>query len=173
MEYLETLLRVTHIFAGVFWAGAAITVAAFIEPSIRLMGPDGGKFADKFVGVRKFSVYMGVASLITVAGGAGLYIIAYSDRPGMDWVGSVSGISITVGSLAGIIAFAEGMLVNRPTGERMAVLGEQMMSAAGPPDPEVIAEMQTLQDRLRKAGFNSAILLTVSIIGMALAHWSV
>lgn len=48
-----------------------------------------------------------------------------------------------------------------------------MMSAAGPPDPEVIAEMQTLQDRLRKAGFNSAILLTDSIIGMALAHWSV
>lgn len=136
------------------------------------MGPDGGKFAEKFVGVRKFSVYMGVASLITVAGGAGLYFIAYDDL-GMDWVGSVSGISLTVGSLAGIVAFAEGMLVNRPTGERMAVLGEQMKSAAGPPDPEVTAEMQTLQDRLRKAGINSAALLTISVIGMALAHWSV
>lgn len=170
MEYLETLLRVTHIFAGVFWAGAAITVAAFIEPSIRLMGPDGGKFADKFVGVRKFSVYMGVASLITVAGGAGLYIIAYSDRLGM---GSVSGISITIGSLAGVIAFAEGMLVNRPIGERMAVLGEKMKGAGGPPAAEDIAEMQSLQNRLRKAGINSSILLTISVVGMAMAHLTV
>ncbi|MEK7817503.1 MAG: hypothetical protein AAB281_04530 [Actinomycetota bacterium] len=173
MEVLETVLRIAHIFTGVFWAGAAITVAAFIEPSLRAMGPDGGKFVEQFVSVRKFSVYMGVASLITVATGGGLFAIVYSDRLGMEWVGSVSGISIIVGSLAGIVAFAEGMLVNRPTGDRMAVLGAQMKNAAGPPAPEVVAEMQALQERLRKAGVNSAILLCISIIGMSLAHWSI
>ena len=44
MSIYLILLRLIQIGAGVFWAGAAVMTAAFVEPAVRGSAPEGGKF---------------------------------------------------------------------------------------------------------------------------------
>ncbi len=38
------LLRIVHIFAGVFWVGGGIFMFAYIEPAVKATAPAGQKF---------------------------------------------------------------------------------------------------------------------------------
>ncbi|MCP4424555.1 MAG: hypothetical protein GY803_08700 [Chloroflexi bacterium] len=45
-----------------------------------------------------------------------------------------------------------------------------MASAGGPPGPEQIAEMQSLQGKMAQGGGISAVLVILAVIGMALSR---
>jgi len=53
----------------------------------------------------------------------------------------------------------------------MGALGQEMRATDGPPKPEQLAAMQTLQKRLATAGRAGAILLVIAVIGMAVARY--
>jgi uncharacterized membrane protein len=67
------ILRTIHIFAGVLWVGSAVLYLFFIEPSIKAIGPAAPKFIESFIGRRRYPMYMGMVSLLTVLAGAVLY----------------------------------------------------------------------------------------------------
>ena len=46
MLTLYTVLRLIHIFAGVFWAGANLMMAGFFNPSVKVTAPDSSKFIE-------------------------------------------------------------------------------------------------------------------------------
>ncbi len=112
-------LRVIHIFAGVLWAGWAFALVSFIEPATRAAGAEGGKFMQALVGKTKIVQTMTVAPLLVIFTGLLMYWRVSSGLNGL-WIASGPGLALTVGSLAGIIAFISGLVINRPAAERLA-----------------------------------------------------
>jgi hypothetical protein len=170
MDPILLALRLIHILAGIYWAGAAVLIAAFLTPAVRALGPDGGKFMQQFVGKQQFSLYMSLAAWSSTLAGIILYWRASLGFE-IAWMLAPSGFTFTIGSLAGITTVVMGQLVNAPTSARMSALAQEMQSAGGPPKPEQIAEMQKLQTRLGQAGVWAAILLVIASSAMAIARY--
>jgi hypothetical protein len=156
-----TLLRLIHIVAGGFWAGAAILMGWFVAPAARSVGPAAGPFMQALLKRRTTTVLLTTGS-VTVAAGLWLWAIR---QPTMgrwqDW-------AMAIGALSAIAALTIGIVLQRPTGSRMQALGAQMMNAGAPPTAEQSAEMAELQARLGRYGLTLAYLFTAALAGMAL-----
>ena len=170
MDVYMLILRVIHIFAGVLWAGWAFVLVGFIEPASRAAGPEGGKFMQTLAGKTKIIQAMTVAPLLVILTGLLMYWRVSGGLSG-SWISSGPGLALTIGSLAGILAFVSGLAINRPAAERLAALSREMQSAGGPPSPEQMAELRAQQARLSKGGLYVAILLVVSVFGMSAARF--
>ena len=48
------LLRFVHIFSAIFWVGTTLFLVLFLEPTVRSLGPDGGKFMQRLLGGTRF-----------------------------------------------------------------------------------------------------------------------
>ncbi len=170
MDIVLVVMRLVHILAGTFWVGAALLTTFFVEPAARGLGPEGGKFMQRLSGAHRMPVYMSLAALLTTLAGLWLYWRA-SVGFVIPWILAPSGLTLTIGALAGILAAILGSVVMSPTAKRMAELGKAMQAAGGPPQPEQLAAMGALQARLHRAGLWDAALLIVSVTGMAVARY--
>jgi uncharacterized membrane protein len=170
VNFYLVLLRLIHIGSGVFWAGAAVMIAAFIEPTVRASGPEGGRFMQRLVEQRRFSTFMTLAALLNAVSGPLLYWTV-SGHLQVSWITSGPGLTLTIGSVAGLVAFVLGLTVNGPTAKQIAALGQEMQTAGEPPSPAQMAKMQTLQEKLRRAGILDAVLLGIAVAGMAIARY--
>ena len=164
------ILRIVHILAGILWAGWAFGLVAFIEPASRAAGPEGGKFMQALVGKTRLVQAMTVAPLLVILTGLLMYWPVSGGLSGR-WIVSGPGVALTIGSLAGIVAYITGLMINRPAAERMAALSREMQSVAGSPSPNQIAELRARQKQLSKGGLYAAILLVISVIGMSSAQY--
>jgi hypothetical protein len=113
---------------------------------------------------------MSLAALLTALSGLLLYW-PVSGHLTASWITSGPGLTLTIGSVAGLLAFFLGLVVNGPTAKKIARLGQEMQANAGPPISGQIAAMQALQARLRTAGVVDALLLAVAVAGMAIASY--
>jgi hypothetical protein len=145
-------------------------LAAFLEPTARALGPDGGKFMQRLTGQMRLTFFILLAAFLNILSGLGLYWILSSGFQ-VRWLTSSLGLSLTIGALAAIVTFILGLAVTRPTLLRMGALGQEIQSAEGPPKPEQMAEMQALQKRLATAGRIGAVLLVIAVIGMSVARY--
>lgn len=165
-----TVLRLFHIFAGVFWAGSAISLICFIEPAVRRVGPAGEKFFQGLWQHTRMLFFMNLSSLLTAVTGVVLYWLVSSGNP-LAYIGTGIGIGFTLGSVAGLVEFFNGILVMGPTSAKISALGAQMATAGGPPTTAQLDQMGTLQKRLNDGGKHGAILLALAVIGMAVARY--
>ena len=170
MDLILIVLRLTHILAGIFWAGAAVLAAAFLVPAVRATGPEGGKFMQQLIQKQGLSTYISIAAWLSTLAGLALYWRASLGLQ-LAWILAPSGLTLTIGAVAGILAAIMGAMVNAPTATRMSALAKEMESAGGPPKPEQIAEMQKLQVRLGQAGVWAAVLLVIASAAMAIARY--
>lgn len=162
-------LRAVHVVAGTLWVGAAVMLVAFIAPTVRSLGPDGGRFMQRLIGTSRFPEFMGIASLLaTVAGMALLWPV--SGGLAIDWLVSPPGATLALAAAVGVAAFAVGITVNKPTAARIAALAGEIASA-GAPSPAQSARMAQLQRRLGLGGRWGAVLLVLSTLGMAVARY--
>ncbi len=170
MAVLVILLRLVHIFAGVAWAGAAFFVGSVISP----MAQDDQsvqQFMQKLNSRSRFHPYMGAAATLTFLSGFVLYWILSGFRG--SFITSGRGLILTIGSLAGTIAWVLGFINQQPTGKRMQALSEEMAATGGPPQPDQITEMKALADKLSNDGIISTILVSISLIGMSISQYIV
>ena len=165
MELVRILLRTAHIFSGTLWVGAAIFITLFIEPTVRRAGIDGGRFMERLVTQTPLVKYMTFFSLLTVLSGVALYGI--DSRLTLDWIMSREGIIFSIGTIAGLVAYATGQFVISPTAGRIGALGQEMAVAGGPPTTVQLTQMNYLQVRAIRAGRIELILMIISVIGMA------
>ncbi len=165
-----TVLRVFHIFSGVFWAGSAISLICFIEPAVRAAGPAGEKFFQGLWQHTRMLFFMNLASLLTALTGVVLYWLVSNGNP-LAYIGTGVGMGFTLGSAAGLIEFFNGILVMAPTSARIGTLGAQMQTAGGPPTTMQLEQMSSLQKRLNQGGQHGAILLALAVIGMVVARY--
>jgi uncharacterized membrane protein len=160
------LLRITHILIGVFWAGSAIYLALFLEPSVRAAGPAGGQVMRQLIN-RNFSQYAAGAAIITVLSGVALFWIDSDHFRSMLWIQTRSSTAYQVGGGSAIIALIIGLTMMRPTVAKIVAL----IAAAAPGTPPDPAVMAPLQERMKLAGSLVAALVTIAVICMAMARY--
>jgi uncharacterized membrane protein len=117
MNALAIVLRLIHILGGVYWAGTMFFFVTFLEPSLRALGPDGGKVMIKFF-ERGYLKLLPSVAVVTMLSGLWLLWIASA---GFDsaWIGSPIGMAFSTGGTVAIIAFIVGMAVMRPAAARI------------------------------------------------------
>lgn len=165
---ITLLLRLIHILAGVFWAGAAFLMAGFIIPTMRETGREGGRFTQHLMAQRKLPVFLGIAMLLTILSGVTMYARLAAASHGT-WARTAPGIAYGVGALAAILGGITGATLAGAAGQRMAVLGQSI--GAGGPSPEQQAELGQLQSRNALGARLTAALLAVSVGAMAVARY--
>jgi uncharacterized membrane protein len=167
-QSLTILLRLIHILGGIFWVGTMMLLAAFLIPTVRATGREGGKFMEHLMQQRRLRVYLGVAMLLTVLSGITLYIRLAAATHGA-WAGSGPGITYGVGALAAILGAAIGGGIGASTGRKMMAIGRSM--SAGGPSAEQQAELGRLQNRMALGARLAAGLLVVSAAAMAVGRY--
>ena len=99
MSPLITVLRLIHILSGVYWAGTVFFFVTFLEPTIRSLGPDGGKVMIRLF-ERGYLKLLPIVAVVTVLSGLWMLWILSS---GFDasYMRTTVGMSLsTGGSLA-------------------------------------------------------------------------
>jgi uncharacterized membrane protein len=169
MNAITIILRLIHIFAGVFWVGSSLTLVGFVEPAARAIGPEGAKFMQRLTGQTRFTFFAALSAPLTVLAGLVLYWQDSGFRP--EWILTPSGLGFTVGGLAGIAAFVLGAAIIGPTAGQIAALGKEIQAAGGPPTPAQATKMHTLQEKLHRIGVWGAALLALAVVAMATARY--
>jgi hypothetical protein len=168
-QTLAIVLRLIHILAGIFWVGVAFLFAGFLLPTVRELGPEGGRFMEQLMVRRRLPIFMGAAMLLTVLSGVTMYGLLASKTHGA-WAGTPPGIAYGVGGLAAILGAAVGAGVGSSAGRRMVAL-RQRFAEAGKPTPEQQAEIQRLQARMMLGARLMAGLLAVAAGAMAIGRY--
>lgn len=188
-------LRIVHILFGLFWAGTAIALAAFVIPAARAKGRTGGRMLREIMQRRRLSASLAVAGALTILSGAMMYWRIATDMHDA-WVRSRPGLVLGFGGLMALIAFALGGGVAAPTARKLEALAsaaprsipepesalahvgadvandmaQELSRQAGPP-PEITAELERLQSRLARVASAIAILLVITATCMAIARY--
>jgi len=170
MSIYFVVLRLVHILSGVAWAGTTFFMVSTLIPSVRESGPDIGRFFGRFGGSNRMVVFIGVSNTLTVLSGILLYG-ALTNGFHLDWLSSGRGQVLTIGAVAGLLAWLVGMLVMLPVGRRMAKMIDDLAAVGGPPTPEQAATLQALRQKQGQAGSWLAIFLAVAVVGMAIAEY--
>ncbi len=157
------VLRFVHIFAAIFWVGTTLFMVFFLEPTVRALGPEGGRFMQRLLGGTRFSLAIAAAGWITILAGLLLY------WPMTDFAPPIifdARLPLTLGALAGIASGVVGTAMQGRASARLQALGREIAAGGGPPQPAQMAEMQQLQATLRTGGRLSAALMVLAVIGM-------
>ena len=168
MVLMMIILRVIHILFGIFWVGTTLFLVFFFDPTIKAAGPAGDAVMGRLT-LRRFSMVMGISAILTVGAGFVMYV-KESGGIQLSWIATPAGITMTIGSLAGILAFLLGLLVQTPNGVRMAALQKEIQAAGGQPTPSQLAETGVLQKRLSNASRWGAALMVIAVLGMSIAR---
>ena len=165
---LTIVLRLIHILGGIFWVGAMIMLAAFLLPTARATGPEGGRFMQYLMRQRRLQLYLGSAMLLTILSGVVMYARMAAATHGA-WAGSRPGMVYGVGAVAAILAAAIGGAIGSSAGRKMLAVG-QTIGPAGP-SAQQQAELARLQARMAMGARLAAGLLVVAAGAMAVARY--
>ena len=154
MNYMMIILRLVHIFSSVLWVGTTFAMVLFISKTAEAVGKDSAAFMAHFTQKSGLSTWMAAASGLTLLSGLWMYYIVIGPVPdysiGRD-------LALTLGSLAGIIAFVMGM--------RMGGLTRKMKAEK---DPKMLAALSAKMSSMAASG---AILMVIALAGMTLSEY--
>lgn len=165
-DAIHLTIRVIHVLGGVFWAGATFMVVLFLEPVVLESGPAGGVVMGGMAR-RGYTRFIGIIATLTVL--TGLWLMwTLSGHFSAGFMGSRSGILLSVGMVCGILALGVGLHGVRPTVSALVTLGGHIAASGAPPTPEDQAEMDQLQGKMRVYTRLAAVLLLIALVTMAL-----
>lgn len=170
MDTLMVVLRLVHIFAGIAWVGAGFFMMLVLIPLVQQMGAEGGRFMQSFAAKSRFGKVMLVSSLLTTLSGLWLYY-RVSDHFNSDWMSASAGVVLSIGSVAGVLAFGHGAAQTGPGFDKMGSLARQIEAQGGPPTEAQMAEMHALGERNMQHGRISVLLEIIAVVGMAAARY--
>ncbi len=170
MNSLAIVLRLIHILGGVYWAGTIFFFVTFLEPSLRALGPDGGKVMIKFF-ERGYLKLLPAVAVVTMLSGVWLLWIVSA---GFDsaWMGSRLGMAFSTGAAAAIIAFITGMVIMRPAAARIWDIARRL-----PQEPDeakrngLMAEMGQLRAKSLLGARIVFFMLVIAVGLMAVARY--
>lgn len=170
MSTLAITLRLVHIVGGVYWAGTVFFFTSFLEPSLRSLGPDGGKVMARMV-ERGYLKVMPAVAIVTILSGLWLLWIASGGfDPG--YMGSAIGMSLSTGGALSILALIVGLGFLRPAGMRLAAIGQALAQETSESARTALqAEMGQLRARVALGGKIVFGLLVVAVALMAVARY--
>ena len=164
------VLRLLHIFTGVFWAGGVFYLAFFIFPAVNALGPDGGKFMQQLTRTRNMPNMMSIAGLINILAGLRMMQILSGNFKAA-WFGSNLGLAITIGAVAAIAALTIGLGFNRPRANKMAQISKVVIASGAPPTPAQMQELGMLRNKLEMGVKIMAWHLLAAVALMSMARY--
>lgn len=164
------LLRIVHIFSGVFWAGGTFFLVGAITPAVRFAGPDGAKFMQHLARQGRVVKLQAGAAGLTVLAGLLLYWRVSGHLNGA-WITSGPGLALTIGGSAGFLAAVVGGAVVGRTTAHLGKLAQEIHDSGGPPAPEKMAEIQHLSANMGSAAMQTTVLLVIALLGMSISQY--
>ena len=169
MNVLVIVLRLIHILCGVYWAGTMFFFVTFLEPSLRSLGPDGGKVMIRMFERGYMKLIPIVATLTILSGVWLLWILSGGFDPA--YMGSPIGIGLSTGGLFAIVAWLIGLVFIRPAGGRIWEIAKAMPQADEATRAALMAEMGQVRAKTVGAGRLVFGLLVGSVVLMAIARY--
>ena len=169
MNYLM-IVKVIHILTAIFWGGAVFMLAWFIIPAVKKAGPDGNKIMMAITGANKFPMWMSISAMLNIISG---FLLMYELSSHFDsvWFGSSFGIALSTGTLFALVAFFMGLLINKPTGERIEVIAAEISLEQGPTEDQIF-ELNKLKQKISKSTNIIAGMIFLATIFMAAARYA-
>lgn len=164
------VLRLLHIFAGVFWAGSVFYQVYFIFPAVHALGQEGGKFMQQLARTKNMPTRMSILGLINVLTGLRMIQILSANFQSA-WFETNFGMAISIGSIAALGALTIGIGFNKPTANKMALISKAISESGTPPSSNQIEELTKLKNKLEKGVKIMAWHLLVAVILMATARY--
>lgn len=169
-QLLQLVLRILHIGSGVFWVGTAWFFFGWVEPTTKAIGPQAGPFMHHVVRQRRVVPFILGAATINVLAGVALY---WRTSGGLNqtWLASSTGVALTIGGIAAIVAWLVGLFRIGPTVEELDSAGTAMATAGRPPTSDEAARFHALEARLHRLGQIDVVLLGIAVLTMATARY--
>jgi hypothetical protein len=170
MAPIIILLRIVHILSALVWYGGTFTMAAFVLPTARRVGPASGRFLQSLAGESRLPIVLTLAGWFTVIAGLCLYPFASGgfDR---EWMRSANGMTLGIGAVFGVFAVLHGSMGQRPTADKLAALSREVEAGGGPPTPDQLARLTALREKLARGGIIGVSMMTVAAIAMSIARY--
>jgi UDP-N-acetylmuramyl pentapeptide phosphotransferase/UDP-N-acetylglucosamine-1-phosphate transferase len=165
MDWTMVILRLIHIFSAVIWAGYAFVMMLFISPALGPMGAEGGKIMMRISGTKNFKRIIPSVAGLTVLTGVIMYYRLFGPFAPLN---TGPGLALTVGGLAGILAFADGLRLGSKQRAMESLAGE---IGGGKPSAEQAAKLGALQEAIARSGMTSTILMVIALAGMTLSEY--
>jgi uncharacterized membrane protein len=168
MDYLMLILRLTHIFAGIFWVGATLMMSFIVEPTTRATGEAGQQVIHHLMTKARLSTAMTVAAILTVLAGYTMYWLD-SDGFSSAWTHSGPGIGFGIGGAAGLFGLIFRILANR----NMTTLRRLASQNKERPASEHSQKLIFLQKSLARLNMLNTWALIIAVLFMATARYLV
>jgi uncharacterized membrane protein len=170
MDIYILVLRIIHIFGGVFWVGAAWMTAGFLLPTAEAIGSDAEKFMTYINVKRRYPTFIGIAAGFNMLAG---FLLYWRDSAGLRliWITTPTGLAETFGALCAIAGSALGFRLVAPLINEFARMGHELHSSGKPPSGDQLAKFQQVQKRLDRAERIVAGLLGLALLAMATARY--
>ncbi len=169
MNFLMISMRIIHIFAGVFWAGASFFMISFVTPSVAATGAEGQKFMQHLAFRTRFTTAMMGVAILSVLSGLFMYWKIFDFR--LNALANGYGLMLTLGSIAGLIGFFTGYFMQNRITRKMKVLSSSISASGGPPTPEQQAEMKSLGETVSRGSQITSVFLALALLGMSVAKY--
>lgn len=170
MRTLLMYLRIIHIFGGVFWVGFSIFNIGFLQPAVRATGEGGQAIMGYLTRKTRLLVTVYTAATLTLLSGLIMYWILVGFRASIMFSGY--GIVLTLGAIAGLIAWVIAIVTIRGILNEMMALGGDIQAQGGPPSPEQASRMQSLTSKLNTAGQVGVVFMVAALLGMSMAEYA-
>jgi uncharacterized membrane protein len=169
MDIFLLVLRLVHVFGGIFWVGGSLMINFFIGPTIGATAQAGKQFAGHLMMRTNLSMALTVSAILTVLAGGFLY---WRDSQGFTslWMSAGPGVGFGIGAVSALIGFVFGITLGQ-LNKKMALIGSQIKE--GGPTPEQLVQMQKIQDQLKVVSPINAGSLIIAVVFMAIARYLV
>jgi len=169
MVYLIIILRIIHIFCGVFWVGFGLFNVFFLQPTVKALGPDGQKTMQHLSQKTRLLSTVYTAATLTMLSGITIYWIQFGFN--LAFLSSGYGIVLSTASISGIVGWFIAVLISRGIFGKMKIISGQIQSSGNPPNPEQAGQMQALVARLGKMGKTAVTFMLIALLGMSIARF--
>ena len=169
MQAAMIVFRLFHVISAVLWVGGFVMLVFFVLPAVRASGPGGGQvMRNLLVKTRLVAYFPWVGGLTVLSGFAMFWRDAAISQS--NWPASASGMTFSIGGLAGLIALiVGGIMVGRSISQlRQVVL---TTDPGTPPSPEQAARIAQLQARADRGNRIVGPLLAIAVITMAIGRY--
>jgi uncharacterized membrane protein len=168
MDFVMLILRLTHVFAGVFWVGATLMMNFYLGPASHATGEAGQQVMHQLLIKARFSTVMTVAGILAVLAGYSMYWLD-SDGFSSTWTHSGPGIGFAIGGVAGLLGLIFRILANRNM-TALNSLAAEIKGKAAHEKPRKLVSLQRNQARLNMLNTWA---LIIAVLFMATARYLV
>lgn len=170
MDPVLLLLRIGHVGGAMIWFGGAIIGSFFLSPTVAALGAAAQPFMDHLVKRRRMGLLFPVVATVTVVCGLALY---WRDSNGLEaaWIGSPSGLTFTIGGLAGIASLVGGMILVGPSIAEQTAVQTELAATGGEPTDRQRERLAQADRRMRLAMRLDMPLLLLAGLTMAIGRY--